>query len=53
MDNPIHCGSGCSSWVMEFMVGSVTMVGLDWVANCCNDGGLLIKLWVAVDVVDR
>ena len=36
---------GC--WVL------VTAVGLDWVASCCNDGGLLIKLWVVVDVVDR
>ena len=44
MDNPIHRGSGCSSWVTEFMVGS-GLSGFVWL------GGLdrwLVVVWVCV-----
>ena len=48
------CGNG---WIGGLLIGLlwwvlVTVVGLDWVADCCGGSGLLIGLWIAVDLVD-
>ena len=48
------CGNG---WIGGLLIGLlwwvlVTVVGLDWVADCCGGSGLLIGLWIWW-IVDR